>query len=269
MKITSAKLKQRIFHKQSKFQKIEVYETENLGKSLFLDDIEQFSEGDEIEYHSTMTKVPFSINKKANKILIIGGGDGAIARECLKYDSVNSIDLCEIDEDVVSVCKEYFPQMASSFSHEKMNVIYEDAKNFVKKSKLKYDIILIDSTDPINQATPLFKKDFYEDVNKMLKPNGLLVCQMESAAFNTIISEEVFKSFYEIFNFINFFFCKYERSAKIDPTLFSICSQKNATIPKKISSFFVLDQKQYKTINNFKLKLKFLGKTLDNSKKRK
>ena len=106
MKITSAKLKSRIFHKQSEFQKIEVYETENVGKSLFLDDIEQFSEVDEIEYHRTMTEAPFSIHSKPNKILIIGGGDGAIARECLRYKSVESIDLCEIDEEVVSTCRE-------------------------------------------------------------------------------------------------------------------------------------------------------------------
>jgi len=269
MKITSAKLKSKIFHKQSDFQKIEVYETENVGKSLFLDDIEQFSEADEIEYHSTMTKVPFSIHKKANNILIIGGGDGAIARECLKYHCVKSIDLCEIDKDVVSTCKEYFPQMSCSFSHEKMNIIHEDAKKFVKRNKTKYDIILVDSTDPINAAVPLFKKDFYRDLNKMLKPNGLLVCQMESAAFNASISSEVFESFYEIFNFINFFFCQYERLTKIDPTLFSICSQKNESIPKKISNFFTLDNKHYKVINDFKSKLKVLGKMLDKQKKRK
>jgi len=269
MKLTSAKLKGRIFHKKSKFQKIEVYETESFGKSLFLDDIEQFSEYDEIEYHGTMTKVPFSIHKKANNILIIGGGDGAIARECLKYHCVKSIDLCEIDKDVVSTCKEYFPQMSCSFSHEKMNIIYEDAKKFVKGNKTKYDIILVDSTDPINTAVPLFKKDFYEDISKMLKPNGLLVCQMQSAAFNSAINEEVFGSFYEIFNFINFFFCKYERLTEVDPTLFSICSQKNETIPQKISKVFLLNDNFYKKINEFKSKLKVLGKLLDKQKKRK
>ena len=87
MKITTINLKKKLFLKKSKFQKIEVYESENFGKSLFLDDIEQFSEADEIEYHDTMTKVPILIHGNPKKILIIGGGDGAIARECIKYNS--------------------------------------------------------------------------------------------------------------------------------------------------------------------------------------
>tara|TARA_R110000772_G_scaffold253918_1_gene369753 strand:+ start:2416 stop:3102 length:687 start_codon:yes stop_codon:yes gene_type:complete len=224
---------------------------------LFLDDVEQFSEADEIEYHDTMTKVPFSIHKNANKILIIGGGDGAIARECLKYDSVDSIDLCEIDEDVVSTCKEYFPQMSSSFENDKMNIIYQDAQDFVKSINCRYDIILVDSTDPINQAVPLFKKSFYENVEKILNPNGIIVFQMQTVALDPKIRAEVFDSLYNVFSFIDFFNCAYHRK-ELTLTLFCLCSKKRINIPSKLKSFFDLKQPEYKKIKDFRDKVNWL-----------
>lgn len=260
MKVTSAKLKERIFHKQSKFQKIEVYETENVGKSLFLDDIEQFSEADEIEYHDTMTRVPFSIHNEPNKVLIIGGGDGAIARECLKNKSIKSIDLCEIDEEIVSTCYKYFPQMTRCLKNKKINIIYQDAQHFVKTSQNKYDIILVDSTDPINQATPLFKKTFYKNVSKILNENGLIVFQMQTVAVNSQIRLEVFDSLYDSFRFIDFFNCAYHREESVDLTLFGLCAKTDIEIPRKIKHLFFLDQVEYKKIKDFRDKIKWLNK---------
>jgi spermidine synthase len=259
MKITSAKLKSKIFHKQSDFQKIEVYETENVGKSLFLDDIEQFSEADEIEYHDTMTRVPFSIHKSPNNILIIGGGDGGIARECLKHKSVESIDLCEIDEEVVSTCRVYFPQMSDCLKNEKINILYQDAQNFVKTTENKYDIVLVDSTDPINQALPLFKKTFYKNVDKILKPNGLVVFQMQTVAVNAKIRSQVLEALYDAFKFINFFNCAYHREESVDLTLFCLCSKKEIKIPAKIKNLFSLDQLEYKKIKDFRDKISWLN----------
>tara|TARA_R110002167_G_scaffold136856_3_gene323691 strand:- start:278 stop:1066 length:789 start_codon:yes stop_codon:yes gene_type:complete len=260
MKITSAKLKSRIFHKQSEFQKIEVYETENLGKSLFLDDIEQFSEVDEIEYHDTMTRIPFSIHGKVNKVLIIGGGDGAIARECLRHKSVESIDLCEIDEQVVSTCEKYFPQMANCLKNDKINILYEDAQYFVENTKNEYDIILVDSTDPINQSLPLFKEAFYKNIEKILKPNGLAVFQVAAIAVNPKICSEVCDSLYNAFKFIDFFNCTYIREELIDLTLFCLCSKKETKISPEIKKFFSLDQLEYKKIKYFRDKIKWLNK---------
>ena len=260
MKITSAKLKSRIFHKQSEFQKIEVYETENVGKSLFLDDIEQFSEADEIEYHRTMTKVPFSIHSKPNKILIIGGGDGAIARECLRYKSVESIDLCEIDEEVVSTCRKYFPQMANCLKKDKINIIYQDAQYFIKTTKNKYDIILVDSTDPINQAVPLFKETFYKNVKKVLNPDGLIVFQMQTVAVNAKIRSEVLESLYDSFKYIDFFNCAYRREESVLLTLFCLCNKKEIKMPSKIEKLFSLKHAEYKKIKDFRDKIKWLNK---------
>jgi spermidine synthase len=257
MKITSTKLKKRLFFQNSDFQKIEVYET-NFGKSLFLDDIEQFSEFDEIEYHDTMTKIPLCIHGEPNNVLIIGGGDGGIARECLKYDTIQFIDQCEIDKQVVSVCKEYFPQMASSLDDSRVNLTFDDAKDFVKSVDKKYDIILVDSTDPVNQSEPLFKKDFYKDLKNILKDDGLLSCQVQTSALNHIVADEVYNSLYEVFDYLNFFFCTYLRDDFKDNTLFSLSANKQIDIPKKFIKYFRLDSKQYKKTKTFLNKLNWI-----------
>lgn len=259
MKITSLNLKKRLFFKQSDFQKIEVYETD-LGKSLFLDDIEQFSEFDEIEYHDTMTKIPISIHGKPNNVLIIGGGDGGIARECLKYDTIKSIDQCEIDKEVVSVCKEYFPQMASSFDDPRVNLIFDDAKVFVKSIDKKYDIILVDSTDPINQSKPLFEKDFYKDLKNILKDDGLLSCQVQTPAVDYKIANKVYSSLYEIFGYLNFFFCTYLRKNIEENTLFSLSANREIDIPKKFIKYFRLNQKEYEKTKSFLNKINWIKK---------
>jgi len=260
MKITTLKLKKKLFYKKSKFQKIEVYQTEGFGKSLFLDDIEQFSESDEIQYHETMTKVPILIHGDPKKILIIGGGDGAIARECIKYNSVEKVDLCEIDKEVVSTCKEYFPQMAYSFKDAKVSLIIQDAKKFVKTTENKYDIILVDSTDPINQATPLFKKDFYQDLKKILKKDGIVSCQIQTPAVNPLIAKDVYSDLYSTFEYLNFFFCTYMREGFKENTLFSLSLNKQIKISKDLEEYFDLENNGYKRAKNFLNKLNWIKK---------
>jgi len=122
----------KIFSTSSNFQKIEIFEAKDIGKALVLDDEFQFLDFDEHIYHETITKVPFSIKPDANKILIIGGGDGGTVRECLKF-SPTFIDVCELDKIVVDTCKEYFPNMASSLEDEKVSVLFEDGKKFDKE----------------------------------------------------------------------------------------------------------------------------------------
>ena len=248
---SSTKLNKRLFHELSDFQKIEGYETEHFGKALFLDNVEQFCEADEIKYHQAMTKVPILIHGKTKNILIIGGGDGAIARECLKYKNIDCIDQCEIDEKVVAVCKEFFPKMACSFDDPKVNLTYDDAKEFVKQSNKKYDVILVDSTDPINKSKPLFEKNFYEDLKKLLNKNGILCCQMQTPAVNFTLGSKVFSYLYETFSDLNFFFSTYARIESNEYTLFSISSDTKINIPMSLSPLFMLFQPEYKKAKNF------------------
>ena len=257
MKVTLLKLKNKIFEKQSDFQKIQVYNTD-LGKSLFLDDIEQFSEFDEIEYHRTMAKVPILLHGNPKNILIIGGGDGGVARECLKYDSTVCIDQCEIDEEVVSVCRKYFPQMTCSFDDSKVNLIHEDAKDYVLSTNKKYDLILVDSTDPINKSVPLFKKDFYLNLKKLLNKGGVVSCQMQTPAVDFKVGSKVFSYLFETFSYLNFFFCTYHRERSTENTLFSVSSDKDIKIPKNLKNYFDLSSDEYKRVKNFLNKLNWM-----------
>tara|TARA_E500000318_G_C3564400_1_gene214991 strand:+ start:1773 stop:2558 length:786 start_codon:yes stop_codon:yes gene_type:complete len=252
------KLTKRLFYEQSNFQKIEVYQTEHFGKALYLDDFEQFCEADEIKYHQAMTKVPILIHGKTKSVLIIGGGDGAIARECLKYKNINCIDQCEIDKKVVAVCKEFFPNMACSFDNPKVNLIYDDAKEFVKQSNKKYDVILVDSTDPVNRSKPLFEKIFYEDLKKLLNKNGILCCQMQTPAVNFGLGSKVFSYLYETFSDLKFFFSTYARIKSNEYTLFSISSDAKINVPISLSPLFMLFQPEYKKVKKFLDKMSWI-----------
>lgn len=258
MKKISNLFKKRIFHKVSKFQKIEILESDKLGKALFLDGVEQFSEADEIQYHNTITKVPFLIHKEIESVLIIGGGDGATARDCLKHQNVKYIDQCEIDKEVIEVCRQYFPQMTTSFDDPKVNLVIGDGKEFVKKQTKAYDLIIIDSTDPINHSTPLFEKEFYQDVSNILAPNGLLICQVQTPATHPFVFGKVTDAFYEIFNDIDFFNCEYNRGGVIPETsLFSICSNEEILIPRSIEKYFQLDKREYQRVTSFRNRFKW------------
>ena len=178
-------MKIKIYESHSQYQKIQIFQKENFGKSLYLNDIEQFSEFDENKYHEAMSNVPLAIHSKPEHILVIGGGDGGVARECLKNFEVESIDVCEIDKDVVDICKQHFPQIACSFENPKVNLLYEDGSLFLKNTNKKYDVIIVDSTDPDDTSEPLFGKNFYQDLSLVSKENTIIVLQFEGCFFNS------------------------------------------------------------------------------------
>ena len=251
-------LEKKLFETKSSFQKIEVYQTKDVGKTLFLDGVEQFSDLDEHIYHETMANVPLSIHKNPNNILIIGGGDGGIARECLKNKSVQKIDLCEIDVEVVNVCKNFFPQTSKSLKDSKVNLIFDDAKDYINSTKNFYDIIIVDSTDPISNAIPLFDEDFYVNLNNILNDNGLIVSQIQTVAFDVTSSSDFFNFLYKNFKYLDCFDIKYCRPLKEQHLLFCILSQQEITVPKKYLENFKLNYPNYKKIKNILNKAKWI-----------
>ena len=253
-------LEKKLFEIKSSFQKIEVYQTKDVGKTLFLDGVEQFSDLDEHIYHEAMANIPLSIHKNPNNILIIGGGDGGVARECLKNKLVQKIDLCEIDVEVVNVCKDFFPQTSKSLKDPKVNLIINDAKNYINLTKNRYDIIIVDSTDPISNAIPLFNEDFYKNLNDILNINGLIVSQVETVAVDIRLNYNFFNFLYKNFKYIDCFDIKYCRPLKEQHLLFCILSQKKITIPKKYLENFKLKYPNYKKIKNILNKVKWIKK---------
>jgi len=171
-------IKKVLIDKKSKFQKIQVLDTLIYGKILVLDGIIQITEKDEAAYSEMLVHPAIQILKNPKDILIIGGGDGAVAEEILKYNFINKIDLVDIDEEVIKISKKYLKKInKSSLTNKKVNLFYEDALNFVSNTKNKYDLIIADRPDPVGAGKSLFKKEFYNGVNNSLKSNGIAIFQ--------------------------------------------------------------------------------------------
>lgn len=176
----SIQVKEQLCHKQSDFQSISVYNSFEFGRFLTLDGIMMLTEKDEFIYHEMMVHVPMAANLNIKNVLVIGAGDGGILRELSKYESIESIDLVEIDEEVINVCKEFLPQTACGFDNPKANIHIADGLKFIRHIENKYDLIIVDSTDPSGPGEVLFSKEFYGNCYKALTENGVLVNQHES-----------------------------------------------------------------------------------------
>ncbi|MCH8567510.1 MAG: polyamine aminopropyltransferase [Balneolales bacterium] len=168
-----------LFREQTPFQLVEVFETDTWGNLMTIDGMVMLSEKDEFVYHEMMAHVPLLTHPNPKTVLIIGGGDGGTAREVLKHPGVEQVDMVEIDEAVVRASKLYMPEVGD-FENPKLNVIYENGLTFVDGPENKYDVIIIDGSDPVGPAVDLFKKDFYEKCHHCLKTDGVLVSQTES-----------------------------------------------------------------------------------------
>lgn len=175
------KMKEHLYSKKSDFQKVDVYDTEYLGKTLFNDDLLMTCEKDEFVYHEMITHVPMLSHPNPETVLIIGGGDGGTAREVLKHSSVKNVVMVEIDPLVVEACKEHLNVTACELNNERLELIIDDGVKHIKEAPDSiYDVVLVDSTDPIGPAAPLFNESFYSDVKRCLKPDGIVVSQCEN-----------------------------------------------------------------------------------------
>ena len=176
----SIKADKQLHSEQSDFQRIDVFESEEFGRFLTLDGYMMLTERDEFIYHEMITHVPMAVNPEIKKVLVIGAGDGGAVRELARYKTVQKIDLVEIDERVVEVCKEFLPQTACCFDDPRLNVYYQDGLRFVRRCADEYDLIIVDSTDPFGPGEGLFTKEFYGNCYKALTEKGIMVNQCES-----------------------------------------------------------------------------------------
>jgi spermidine synthase len=187
------KIKEILFSEQSPFQKVEILDSDSaLGKILTLDDLMMTTEGDEYFYHEMISHIPMINHKCPQSVLVIGGGDGGTVREVLKHDTVEKVVLCEIDGMVIDVCKKYLPTIAGELDNPKVEVLVEDAIEYIKTKTNEFDIILIDSTDPMGPGEGLFSEEFYTNVKKSLKKGAIMAAQSESPVVN---KEEIKKMY--------------------------------------------------------------------------
>ncbi len=179
----SIKVDKHVYSAQSKYQRIDIFDSPEFGRFLTLDGFIMLTEKDEFIYHEMITHVPMAVHPDPKNILVIGAGDGGVIRELARYSCIENIDLVEIDEMVVEVCKEYLPKTACCFDDPRLTIYYQDGLKFIRDCDDKYDIIIVDSTDPFGPGEGLFTKEFYGNCSKALEADGIMVNQHESAFY--------------------------------------------------------------------------------------
>ena len=180
----SIKVERQLYSKTSPFQQVDVFESKEFGKFLTLDGLMMVNEKDEFVYHDMIVHTPLAVNPSIKKVLIIGGGDGGTARELTRYPHIEQIDMVEIDELVVIASKEFIPLCASKLDDPRVNLYFEDGVAFASNAKDEtYDLIIVDSTDPIGPGEGLFTTEFYQNCHRILSKDGILVNQNESPYF--------------------------------------------------------------------------------------
>lgn len=176
----SIKVDRQLFSAQSDYQRIDVFDSKEFGKFLTLDGYMMLTEKDEFIYHEMIVHVPMAVHPDVRKVLVIGAGDGGVIRELTRYESIERIDMVEIDEMVVEVCRKYLPLTACSLDDERVHITYQDGLKYIRDHENEYDLIIVDSTDPFGPGEGLFTKEFYGNCYKALKEDGIIVNQHES-----------------------------------------------------------------------------------------
>ena len=176
----SIRVDRQLYSGKSEFQRIDVFDSPEFGRFLTLDGYMMLTEKDEFIYHEMITHIPMAVHPKAEKVLVIGAGDGGVIRELVRYPEIKQIDLVEIDDMVVEVCRKYLPKTACCLDDERVNIRYEDGLKYIRRCENKYDLIIVDSTDPFGPGEGLFTREFYGNCYKALKEDGIMVNQHES-----------------------------------------------------------------------------------------
>lgn len=172
-----------LFSGRSEYQKVDVVRTAGHGVMMFLDSLAMLSERDEFVYHDMICHPAMFIHPDPKRVLIIGGGDGGTAREVLRHKNVERAVMVEIDGMVVDVSRKFIPQTSKALDDPRLELRIEDGVKYMAETEEKFDIIMVDSTDPIGPAQPLFGVDFYKNVYRVLADDGLVVSQGESSFY--------------------------------------------------------------------------------------
>ncbi len=190
-----------LYSKKSEFQQVDIFKSKTLGNVLTLDGLMMTTVEDEFFYHEMIAHIPLCSHKNPENVLVIGGGDGGTVREVLKHPSVKNVDLCEIDALVIEASKMFLPSIAGKLDDKRVNIYVEDAIEFIKTKKNCYDVVLVDSTDPMGPGVGLFTEEFYTNVKESLKKGGIVTPQSESPFANKnemknmyILLKKVFKT---------------------------------------------------------------------------
>lgn len=197
------KIKEILFSTQSKYQKVEVLDSESsLGKILTLNDLMFVTEGDAYHYNEMITHLPLLSHKNPKNVLIIGGGTGASTKEALKHECVEKIVVVDIDEVVVNTCKKYLPSIAGGLDDSRVQVEIANAFEYIQKTDNKFDVIIISSPDPLGPGIGEYTSDVYQNLKRVLNEDGIIVIQSESPVANVQKSKILYTSLLKNFKVV-------------------------------------------------------------------
>ena len=197
----SCRIRETLFVGQSEYQKVVVADSFEFGRMLVLDDVFQTSIFDEFVYHEMIAHVPLFTHPAPKKVLVIGGGDGGAVREVVRHAAVEIVEMVEIDGMVVEASKKYLPEISCTMreGHPKLNLMIGDGIAHMNAVENHYDVILVDCSDPIGPGEGLFSREFYQDVYKALKPDGLFVQQTESPFYHQPLIRRIYRDISDLF----------------------------------------------------------------------
>ncbi|MBA4602642.1 polyamine aminopropyltransferase [Thermoactinomyces mirandus] len=241
----SYRIKEIIFSRSSPFQHVMILDSYDFGRMLVLDGVVQTTSLDGHIYNEMITHIPLSIHPEPERVLIIGGGDCGAAREVAKYEQVKEIDMVEIDQMVVDVCKEHLPAVSGNLSDPRVQFIFNDGIKHVQAIRNHYDVIIVDSSDPVGPAKALFEQSFYKNIYHALKDDGLMVCQSQSPLFHRSVMKETIGHI---------------------RNLFPVCKVYTATVPTYPGGFwsFTLGSRKYRDlcVDDFHKDTKYVNQSI-------
>ncbi|KGX86485.1 polyamine aminopropyltransferase [Pontibacillus litoralis] len=195
----TAKVKKTHHTEKTDYQQLDMLETEEWGNMLTLDGMVMTTERDEFVYHEMVAHVPLFTHPNPKHVLVVGGGDGGVIREILKHPSVEKATLVEIDGKVIDYCKQFLPSIAGELDNPRVEVKVDDGFMHIAQSEAAYDVIMVDSTEPVGPAVNLFTKGFYAGISNALKEDGIFVAQTDNPWFKADLIQQVFQDVSEIF----------------------------------------------------------------------
>ncbi len=180
-----------LYSYQSEYQQIDVLETVEFGRMLLLDGLVMLTQRDEFIYHEMITHPALFAHPAPEKVLVIGGGDGGTVRELARHNCLREIVLCEIDRHVVDTSMRFFPEIACSMDDSRVTILYQDGADFARQQPSRFDLIIIDSTDPVGPGEVLFSQEFYTACLSALRPGGILAAQTESPVHHLELMRDI------------------------------------------------------------------------------
>ncbi|MEQ6376860.1 polyamine aminopropyltransferase [Bacillaceae bacterium S4-13-58] len=195
----TARIKQTYHSEKTDFQQLDMVETAEWGNMLILDGMVMTTQKDEFVYHEMVAHVPLFTHPNPEQVLVVGGGDGGVIREVLKHPQVKKATLVEIDGQVIEYSKKYLPEIAGDLDQPRVEVKVGDGFMHIAESDNAYDVIMVDSTEPVGPAVNLFTKGFYSGISKALKEDGIFVAQSDNPWFKGDLIRQVVRDVKEIF----------------------------------------------------------------------